>query len=139
MKPGNTQFGLRENTASSRQHDSRVAVQSVVGPSEIPSAAPQDHVPALSASSSQESVSRFPNNAAHAAATRGEPRHEEHLLTVREVADLLQVPASWVYARTRKRSLERIPSYRLGKYWRFRESDVVAWLGRQQVKGRTDA
>lgn len=41
------------------------------------------------------------------------------LLTVQQVAELLQVPVSWVYGRMRKRSLERLPAYRLGKYWRF--------------------
>ncbi|MBI4461742.1 MAG: helix-turn-helix domain-containing protein [Acidobacteria bacterium] len=56
------------------------------------------------------------------------------LLTVREVAELLQVPVSWVYERTRRRSLDRIPSFRLGKYWRFREADVLAWLERQGVR-----
>ena len=39
------------------------------------------------------------------------------LLTVQQVAELLQVPVSWVYGRMRKRSLERLPAYRLGKYW----------------------
>lgn len=62
------------------------------------------------------------------AATEGEGHHGKHLLTVHEVADLLQVPVSWVYGRTRKRSLERIPSYRLGKYWRFRQDEVLAWV-----------
>ena len=61
------------------------------------------------------------------------------LLTVQEVAELLQVPVSWVYERTRKRSLDRIPGFRLGKYWRFRESDVIAWLERQRGGGRTNA
>jgi len=45
---------------------------------------------------------------------------------------LLQVPVSWVYGRTRKRSLERIPSYRLGKYWRFRQEEVLAWVESQR-------
>jgi excisionase family DNA binding protein len=54
------------------------------------------------------------------------------LLTIEEVAQLLQVPRSWVYSRTRKRSADRIPGFRLGKYWRFREADVLAWLRGQQ-------
>ena len=54
------------------------------------------------------------------------------LLTVEEVAELLKVPASWVYERTRKRGMDRIPGFRLGKYWRFREADVLAWLDRQR-------
>jgi excisionase family DNA binding protein len=59
----------------------------------------------------------------------------EQLLTVREVAELLQVPVSWVYGRTRQRSLGRLPGFRLGKYWRFRESDVIAWLESQRAGG----
>lgn len=31
------------------------------------------------------------------------------LLTVQQVAELLQVHVSWVYLRLRKRSLERLP------------------------------
>jgi hypothetical protein len=43
-------------------------------------------------------------------------RERNELLTVKEVADLLRVPVSWVYDRTRKRSLDRLPGIRLGKY-----------------------
>ena len=57
------------------------------------------------------------------------------LLTVEELAELLQVPASWVYGHTRRRSMNRIPGFRLGKYWRFREADVLAWLERQKANG----
>ena len=53
------------------------------------------------------------------------------LLAVEEVAGLLHVPVTWVYGRMRKRSLERLPGYRLGKYWRFREEDVLEWLTRR--------
>jgi len=59
----------------------------------------------------------------------------ESLLTIEEVAELLKVPISWVYGRTRRRSLDRIPGFRLGKYWRFREPDVLAWIERQRVGG----
>ena len=57
------------------------------------------------------------------------------LLTVEQVAELLQVPTSWVYERTRQRGLNRLPGFRLGKYWRFREADVLAWLERQGSGG----
>jgi excisionase family DNA binding protein len=60
---------------------------------------------------------------------------EHSLLTVEEVADLLKVPVSWVYERTRRRGVDRIPGFRLGKYWRFREADVLAWINRQRVGG----
>jgi len=54
------------------------------------------------------------------------------LLSVEEVAALLKVPPSWVYDRTRLRTKERIPGFRLGKYWRFREADVLSWLEKQR-------
>jgi excisionase family DNA binding protein len=60
------------------------------------------------------------------------------LLTVPQVAELLQVPVSWVYGRLRKRSLEKLPGYRLGKYWRFDKEEVLAWLA-QQREGRKAA
>ena len=60
------------------------------------------------------------------------------LLTVQQVAELLQVPVSWVYGRLRKRSLEKLPGYRLGKYWRFDKEEVLEWLA-QQREGRKAA
>ena len=60
------------------------------------------------------------------------------LLSVEEVAELLKVPVSWVYERTRNREINRIPGFRLGKYWRFRSEDVLAWIERQRV-GRPNA
>ena len=59
----------------------------------------------------------------------------QRLLTADEVAEILQVAPSWVYQRTRRRSVDRIPGFRLGKYWRFREADVLAWLERQKANG----
>jgi len=50
------------------------------------------------------------------------------LLTVGEVADLLKLPVSWVYERTRRRGLECIPHFKLGKYLRFSEREVLDWL-----------
>ena len=60
------------------------------------------------------------------------PQRSE-LLTVHQVAELLQVPTSWIYGRMRKRSLERLPAYRLGKYWRFERNEVLAWVARHQI------
>ena len=54
------------------------------------------------------------------------------LLTIQQVADLLQVPPSWVYGHTRARSANRVPGFRLGKYWRFEKADVENWLARQR-------
>ena len=75
-------------------------------------------------------------NSLHAAsehaATARETTEEDHLLTVREVAVLLHVPVSWVYGRMRKRSSERLPGYRLGKYWRFQKEEVLTWITSQR-------
>jgi excisionase family DNA binding protein len=49
----------------------------------------------------------------------------EVLLTVPEVAELLGVNRSWV-----QRSVKRgeIPHLRLGRYLRFREESIMAWI-----------
>jgi excisionase family DNA binding protein len=52
----------------------------------------------------------------------------EQLLTVREVAELLRVPVSWVYERTRRRGSERLPHVKVGKYVRFRPAEIEAYL-----------
>jgi predicted DNA-binding transcriptional regulator AlpA len=53
---------------------------------------------------------------------------DHDLLTVSEVARLLKVPISWVYGRTRRRGRDRLPCMKLGKYLRFSEREIVAWL-----------
>jgi excisionase family DNA binding protein len=73
------------------------------------------------------------DDSAHLATTAGS------LLTIKEVAELLRVPVSWVYERTRSRASDRIPGFRLGKYWRFREADLLKWIERQRVGGRANA
>ena len=56
----------------------------------------------------------------------------ERLWTVEEVADLFQVPSSWVYDRTRRRGQEQLPHLKLGKYLRFQEYAVREFLERQR-------
>ena len=68
-------------------------------------------------------------NAAQPAATVGE---KQLFLTVDDVARLLRVPVSWVYGRLRRRSIEQIPAYKVGKYWRFREREVMVWVESQR-------
>ena len=52
----------------------------------------------------------------------------EELLTVDQIADVLKVPKSWVYSRTRENS---IPMVKVGKYRRFKKSEVLAWVKKQ--------
>jgi excisionase family DNA binding protein len=102
MKPHQTQFATRRNTA--------------------PSGPLRENEPPEASFENPLDAARKP------AATEGERRDDNHLLNVREVAELLRVPVSWVYGRMRKRSLGRIPAYRVGKYWRFEAKEVMAWL-----------
>ena len=117
MKDAPTQLDMRENTASSRRHASR--------PMERTNERPQ---PASYAAEDHSESNAF----------RGKPngatveRENEKLLTIQQVADLLHVPVSWVYGRTRKRSIERLPGIRLGKYWRFRGEEIHAWVESQR-------
>ncbi len=57
------------------------------------------------------------------------------LLTPEEAAALLRVPVSWMYQHTRRRSLDRIPFIKVGRYVRFREEDLWGYINRRMVKG----
>ena len=57
------------------------------------------------------------------------------LLTAAEVADLLGVPASWVYEQARR---GRIPTVPLGRYRRFRRAAVEAWIAELERRTLTD-
>jgi excisionase family DNA binding protein len=54
------------------------------------------------------------------------------LLTAGEVAEVLGVPTSWVYERSRR---GRIPTVTLGRYRRYRAQAIDAWL-REREQGR---
>ena len=56
----------------------------------------------------------------------------DELLTVGDVAELLRVPVSWVYGRTRRRDFGRLPHLKLGKYLRFSQQEVLNWLERMR-------
>ncbi len=61
------------------------------------------------------------------------------LLTLEEVAERLKVPKSWVYERTRRRGLDRLPHLKLGKYLRFEEAEVRDYLERMRMRTRPNA
>jgi len=48
------------------------------------------------------------------------------LLTADDVAELLAVARTWVYAEARA---GRLPHVRVGRYVRFRRSAIDAWVG----------
>lgn len=53
-----------------------------------------------------------------------------NLLTAQDVAAMLGVPDSWVYAQTRA---GRIPTVRLGRYYRYRVDAIEDWVKSQEV------
>jgi excisionase family DNA binding protein len=55
------------------------------------------------------------------------------LLDADDVARLLCMKKSWVYAAARER---RIPCVRLGRYYRFRRGAIMQWV-REQESGAT--
>jgi excisionase family DNA binding protein len=56
------------------------------------------------------------------------------LMTIGEVAAMIHVRTSWIYARTAPGSLarERLPYLKLGKLLRFKRSEVLVWLEGQR-------
>ena len=55
------------------------------------------------------------------------------LLTAGEVADVLGVPVSWVYEQSRR---GRIPTVTLGRYRRYRQEAIEAWVREPEGEGR---
>ena len=53
------------------------------------------------------------------------------LLTAQDVAERLGVAPSWVWAQARA---GRIPHIRLGRYCRFREEALEAWIAQLERK-----
>ena len=54
-------------------------------------------------------------------------------MTADEVADLLGVPASWVYEQSRT---GRIPTVTLGRYRRYRREAIEQWVENLERAGR---
>jgi predicted DNA-binding transcriptional regulator AlpA len=52
----------------------------------------------------------------------------DRLLTVPQLAEVLQVPQSWIYQQTRRRGEDQIPVLYVGKYCRFQLRAVLTWL-----------
>ncbi len=52
----------------------------------------------------------------------------ESLLTVADVARMLQVPVSWVYEHTRPGCRDPLPCLRLGKYVRFQAARLQSYI-----------
>jgi excisionase family DNA binding protein len=146
MKSRSTQFGVREHTASPRQHASRLAVDSLPSLSEI---LPRDSkhrpsTPILAPRPSErcESVTTEPLDAA----TGGESESGEEVLcapaTVSAVNESRQVfepligceAAAKLLGNIHVKTLQRyarrgtLPGYRVAGHWYFRATELDAWL-----------
>ncbi|HTS04700.1 MAG TPA: helix-turn-helix domain-containing protein [Candidatus Eisenbacteria bacterium] len=126
------QFDKRENPASDRRHDSRQGLGSFSGGNgrdeESGASLPLTNGPNYV----YADTSGIPQAAAPRAAKGAGEYDGDGLLTIQQVAAILHVPVSWVYGRTRKRSSQRLPGIRLGKYWRFREEEIHRWIESQR-------
>lgn len=49
-------------------------------------------------------------------------------LSVNQLAEILGVPVSWIYDRTRQGGPEQLPHYKIGKYVRFAEAEIEEYL-----------
>ena len=54
----------------------------------------------------------------------------KRLLTVPEAAEILKIPTSWLYERSRHNALEHLGMVRVGKYLRFRQEAIEEYLER---------
>jgi excisionase family DNA binding protein len=52
------------------------------------------------------------------------------ILTPEEVAALLRVSPNFIYEKCRARQRNPLPAHRIGRYLRFRRSEVLAWFDR---------
>ncbi len=58
---------------------------------------------------------------------------DQNLIGINEMAKKLDVPASWLYSRTRT---NEIPHYKVGKYVKFDAEKVMRWISEQNEIGR---
>lgn len=56
---------------------------------------------------------------------------QQEILTPTEAAELLRVPLSWIYEKSRRRQRNPLPVFRIGRYIRFSRAAVLAWLETQ--------
>ena len=57
----------------------------------------------------------------------------DDLITVKELAEKLNVPASWIYQRTRL-GQKAIPHVRIGKYVRFELDEVLEFFRKHGLR-----
>ena len=131
------QFGMREDPASDRRHGSRRAGTANTSSNSVG----EENTRTANGVAVAEPALRDSHPLTHAAPMQAAAvtmnSDGGRLLSIRDVAELLQVPVSWVYEHTRHRCPNRIPGIRLGKYWRFQRTEVAAWIEAHRRKDYT--
>jgi len=122
------QFGVRESPASDRRHGSRLAAGAQSDSRLTQEKDRESHATVALAHGLVDEAHSLTHAAETQSATVRNSETPARLLSVREVASILNVPVSWVYEHTRPRCLVRIPHVRVGKYLRFVERDLAAYV-----------
>lgn len=65
-------------------------------------------------------------------AALGASSSADAILTAEEVAELLRMPRSTIYSLAQE---ARIPSFKVGRRWRFRKSALEQWVKEQEQRG----
>lgn len=60
---------------------------------------------------------------------------EERLMSIKEVAEYLQVDLSTLYLWSQR---GQIPAMKVGKMWRYRRSEIEAWLDQSRNHSAKD-
>lgn len=125
MKSRSIQFGLRENTASSRRHDSRLATHSAEAHSTSSAPEQQQNSLAPPALPTDQSPMLSPDHAAQGAATGERDSSDAPLLSIRQAAHLLAVSVSTLYGWVWQR---KIPFVKIGRALRFDRKDLAEFV-----------
>jgi predicted DNA-binding transcriptional regulator AlpA len=67
------------------------------------------------------------------------PNPTPEIMTPDQVADLLQVSLTWLYEKSRRRQRNPLPVKRIGRYLRYRRSEVLDWFDAQGTPVRKGA
>jgi len=146
MKLRPTQFGVRENTASSRQHASRRVVNSFLSLSDTLQRSAHQHAPTPpSASRTNEQAGSFVTKSLDAATGKEEGRRADHNIDHGGRMEATRKPpvfepllgsesAARLLGNIHVKTLQRyarqgsVPGYRIGGHWYFRTTELDAWL-----------
>jgi excisionase family DNA binding protein len=60
-----------------------------------------------------------------------EKGHEQNIITVEELAEMLGVHRITVYRHLKESGL---PGFKVGRIWRFQRDEVFNWISHQQTK-----